>query len=200
MMSSRFFQFSALVFVSGLFYLFSACSEKPAEKPIVAKKDTEKRRDPHNFQSDCRELLAKARELDSTLQVQLQAETGLGNLAIAAFTDYAYYCDNDSLSPVYLIKSAQVARAIGNVPQAQKSLQYCIDTYRNTRERPAAIFLLAQLHEEKTYLNDRDEAQRLYQQVMDEYPESDWAKSAKGAMAMMGKSDEEIIRFLKGKK
>jgi TolA-binding protein len=176
------------------------CGEKPVEEKPPTKKDTIVRRDPHNFQSDCRDLYNKARALDSTLQQQLQAESGLGNQAIAAFTEYAYYCDNDSLSPVFLIKSAQVARAISNVPQAQKSLQYCIDTYRNSPHRPAAIFLLGQLHEDKTYLNDRDEALRLYQQVIDEYPKSDWAQSAKGAIAMMGKSDEEIIRFLKNKK
>ena len=194
------FRIPALLFVFALFYLLSGCGEKPAEQPAPVKKETTTRRDPNNFVSDCRDLYSKARELDSILQQQLQAETGLGNQAIAAFTDFAYYCNNDTLSPVYLIKSAQVARAISNIPQAQKSLQYCIDNYRNSVHRPAAIFLLAQLHEDKTYLNDRDEAQRLYQQVIDEYPESDWAESAKGAMAMMGKTDEEIIRFLKRKK
>jgi outer membrane protein assembly factor BamD (BamD/ComL family) len=199
-MTGRFFKFLFLPFIPGILLFIQGCNEKVAEKETFPKKDTIVRRDPHNFQSDCRDLYNKAREMDSTLQQQLQAETGLGNQAIGAFTDYAYYCNNDSLSPIFLIKSAQVARAISNIPQAQKSLQYCIDNYRNSPHRPAAIFLLGQLHEDKTYLNDRDEALRLYQQVIDEYPKSDWAQSAKGAIAMMGKSDEEIIRFLKNKK
>ena len=45
-------------------------------------------------------------------------------------------------------------------------------------------------------MENRDEAARLYQQVIDEYPESVWAGNARGALKMIGKSDEEILHIL----
>jgi len=40
----------------------------------------------------------------------------------------------------------------------------------------------------------------MYEQILSEYPRSDWAYSAKGALAFIGKSDEEILRTYKLKK
>src|SRR4051812_49130906 len=115
-------------FAAGVLLLFlnilAGCSQQERKEEVpVAKRDTIKRRDPHNYMSDCRDLYNKALQIDSILQQQVEAEASLGNKAIAAFTDYAYYCDNDSTSAIYLIKTAQVARAIRNIPQAEKALQ-----------------------------------------------------------------------------
>jgi outer membrane protein assembly factor BamD (BamD/ComL family) len=127
---------------------------------------------------------------------QTELDTISAQKAIIAFTDYANYCQTDSLSPIFLIKTAQVARAINNIPQAKVVLDKCIADYPNFKSRPAALFLLAQLYDDNNYMNDENEAKRLYQKIIDEYPHSDWTMSAKGAIEFIGKSDIEITNML----
>lgn len=153
-----------------------------------------------NFFGDCKKLFAEARRMDSVLLGQTEIDKTSANEAIHAFTDFAYYCKSDSMSPVYLIKTAQVARAINNIPQAKKALDHCVETYPSFRNRPAALFLLAQLYDENTYLNNEQEAKKLYEQIINDYPKSDWAMSARGAITFLGKTDEEILKELKKKK
>lgn len=157
-------------------------------------------RDPKNYLTDCKSLFIEARKMDSILLKQMDTDVKLGNKAIKAFTDYAYYCQSDSLSPVFLIKSGMVARSINNAPQAKIVLEKCIQDYPKFKELPAAIFLLAQLYDEEVYLNNEEEARRLYQKIIDEYPKSDYALTAKGALKFIGKSDAELAKELKKKK
>jgi outer membrane protein assembly factor BamD (BamD/ComL family) len=146
-------------------------------------------------EKDCKKLYASARRMDSILLSETEMNTAHAQSAISSFTSFAYYCENDSLSPVYLIKTAQVARAIDNLPRAKECLEKCIKDHPDFRDRPAAMFLLAQLYDGNNFMSDRHEAQKLYQQIIDEYPKSDWARSAKGNL--VGKSDEEILMELK---
>ena len=119
--------------------------------------------------------------------------------AIQAFINFANFCKDDSLAPVYLIKTAQVSIAIKNIPQAKIVLDRCIEDYPNFKDKSAALFLLAQLFDEPTYLNNEAEAKRLYEKIISEFPKSDWALSAKGAIAFIGKSDKQILEELKKK-
>ncbi len=154
-----------------------------------------------NYFTDCKKLFTEANRMDSVLLKQMDLDKILANEAIKAFIDYAYYCQNDSLSPVFLIKTAQIAKAIDNIPQAKIVLDKCIADYPNFNNRAAALFLLAQLYDENTHMNNENEAKRLYQKIIDEYPKSDWALSAKGAIHFIGKSDDEIAKeLLKRKK
>lgn len=148
------------------------------------------------YANDCKKLFTDACYMDSILFSQTELDTISAQKAIIAFTEFANYCQTDSLSPIFLIKTAQVARAINNIPQAKVVLDKCVADYPNFKSRPAAIFLLAQLYDDNTYMNDENEAKRLYQKILDEYPESEWAMSAKGAIEFIGKSDIEITNML----
>lgn len=188
-------------------FLVFSCSNKPVEQVAAPVKDSVSTitsdgfsRDPKNYLTDCKTLYAEARRMDSILLKQLDTDANLGNKAIKAFTDYAYYCQSDSMSPIYLVKSGMVARAINNAPQAKVVLEKCIQDYPKYKELPAAIFLLAQLYDEEVYLNNEEEARRLYQKIVNEYPKSDYAASAKGALMFIGKSDAELAKELKKKK
>jgi TolA-binding protein len=153
-----------------------------------------------NFLTDCKKLYAEARKMDSILLLETEINKASANNAIKAFTDFSFYCQSDTMCPIYLIKTAQVARAINNIPQAKVALDRCIETYPSFRNRPAALFLLAQLYDENTYLNDEAKAKKLYEEIINDYPKSDWALSAKGALAFIGKSDDEILKEFKKKK
>jgi len=194
-----------LSFIS-LFYFTSCGNDKASQENPDAKKDTTESeymkgasRDPKNYLSDCKKLYAQARKLDSTLLLETEIDPKVANAAIQAFTDLAYYCPNDTLAPVFLIKTAQVARAVNNIPQAKQALEKCLSDHPDFKNLPAAIFLLAQLYDEPSYLNNEQEAKKLYEHIINEYPKSDWAASAKGALKFIGKSDEELLKELKKK-
>lgn len=178
-----------------------ACSDKSPQRETTQQKDSSASisKSNKNFISDCKALLREAKKMDSILLSQTEIHFPSANKAIVAFADFANYCHQDSLTPVYLIKCAQVARAIENIPQAKLVLDKCIQDYPKFENRPAAIFLLAQLYDEDTYLNNEAEAKKLYLQIIEEYPKSDWALSAKGAISFLGKSDEQIMQELKKK-
>ena len=188
-----------LILFTCVLFLLQSCSTAEPEKPVIKAKDSVIA--PSNSQfTDCVRSLAEAKRMDSILMRQNEVDPPSANKAIKAFTDYAYYCQNDSLSPVFLIKSAQVARTINNHQQAKVVLDACIENYPKFRDRPAALFLLAQLYDEDTHLNNETEARRIYEQIITEYPKSDWAVSAKGAIKFLGKTDEEIIKEFQRKK
>lgn len=150
-------------------------------------------------ESDCKKLLSNAKKMDSTLLKALEVRPDIATKAIKAFTNFIYFCSNDSLCPIYLIKTAQVAQAVNNTAQAKVALDKCIINYPKSVHQPAALFLLAQLYDEVNYLNDEKEAKKLYQKIIKNYPKSDWAKSAKGALNFIGKTDDEIMEQLKKK-
>ncbi len=148
---------------------------------------------------NCDSLKRLALKSDSILLLQMEIDQAAARAGIKAFADFANFCPTDSLSPIYLIKCAQVSRAINQIPQAKIVLEKCIRDYPQFKDRPAALFLLAQLYDEVTYLNNEEEAKKLYEQIITEYPNSEWAHSARGAMQFLGKSDAEIIKELKKK-
>lgn len=181
------------VVMSAALLLLAACSSEtkhtsseettPAQKKVI----------------DCDSVKRLALKSDSILLSQMEIHEPSARTAIKAFADFANFCPSDSLSPIYLIKCAQVARAIKQVPQAKVVLEKCINDYPQFKNRAAAMFLLAQLYDEVTYLNNEQEAKRLYEQIITEYPKSDWAQSAHGALQFLGKSDAEILKELKKK-
>jgi len=186
-----------ILFSLTLFFL--ACKPEASPTNTVKTEDTVSKPSQRKY-TDCNHSLAEAKRMDSILLGQLEVDPPSANRAIKAFTDYAYYCQNDSLSPVFLIKAAQVARTISNFNQAKIVLDFCIENYPHFRDRPAALFLLAQLYDEDTPLNNETEARRIYEQIIKEYPKSDWAVSAKGAIRFLGKSDEEMMREISKQK
>jgi TolA-binding protein len=196
------------IFYSLIFFIFAACNnveKKDSKENTIAKETnpdsviTPSTKAP-NYLADCKSYYTEARKLDSILLKELDLNPTLANKAIKAFTNFAYYCQSDSMSPMYLIKTAQVARAINNMPQAKIVLDKCISDYPTFKNRAAALFLLAQIYDDPGALNSETEAQKIYQKIIDEHPKSDWAKSAKGALTFIGKSDAQIMEELKKKK
>ncbi len=144
--------------------------------------------------SDCSLLKAEARKMDSTLLKANELDKKLGTKAIQVFLDFVYYCGKDTACPIFLIKTAQVSQAIQNYPQSKIALETCIKDYPNFKNKPAALFLLGQLYDEPNQLNNEKKAKEIYQQIINEFPNSEWAVSAQGALSFIGKTDEEIVK------
>jgi tetratricopeptide (TPR) repeat protein len=186
------------LFLLPLFFLnCSQSSDQTSKSENTSQASIVTPSDPKRFIDDCRQLLREAQINDSILLGQTEVNKSSAIKGINSFTAYASYCHNDSLSPIYFIKSAQVARAIGNIPQAKFALEKCLDDYPRFRDRAAALFLLAQLYDDTGYMQDEKQAEKLYRNIITDYPQSDWALSAQGALNFIGKTDEQIMQELK---
>lgn len=177
-----------------LLFLF-ACNNSGEQKqePVVPKDSIKTVAVDTPVTRDCAVLYKKARTADSIILKALEVDPVVANNTIRAFTDYAYYCESDSLSPIFLVKTAQVAMAINNPNQAKVVLDRVINNYPKFKNKPAAMFMLAQLYDEQTLLNNEEEARRLYEKLIFEYPKSEWTSSAKAAIKLLGKTDQEIV-------
>ncbi len=150
---------------------------------------------------NCSSFYRDAKSLDSTLMKETTVKKDLAERAINAFNIYASECMNDSLAPIFLLKAGQVAQSIANYKQAEVLLRKCTTAFPNFRNRGAALFLLAQLFDESTMLNNEAEAKTIYEDIIKSYPSTAWARDAKASIANLGKTDEQLIQeFLKKNK
>lgn len=153
------------------------------------------------IKDSCAAYLKAAQQADNKLLTatvfnQMDAEN-----ALKAFDIYTNYCYKDSLAPIYLLKGGQVAQSIKRYSTAQVMFKRCVDAYPKFANRGAAMFLLAQLFDDAKMLNDETQAKILYQQIIKEYPKTNFAEDAKMCLKNIGKTDEQIIEeFMKKNK
>jgi outer membrane protein assembly factor BamD (BamD/ComL family) len=177
-----------------VFLMFYNCTgNKNEEQKAEVKKDTLNKTN-SVYTNDCRSLYIEARKNDSIILLATEIDPKVGSSAIKAFTDFSFYCANDSLAPMFLLKAGQIAEAINNLPQAQLSFEKVIKDFPKYRNRGAAMFLLAHMYDEPALLNDEDKAKQLYIEIINSYPGSDWSNNARAAMDLLGKTDEQIVR------
>lgn len=150
---------------------------------------------------DCNVLYLEAIRMDSILMKAVSVNPNMAEQAINAFNNFASTCKNDSLAPIFLLKAGQIAQTVGNFQQSQILLKKCVDEFPQFRNRGAALFLLAQVYDDATMLNNEMEAKNIYQQIIKEYPHSVWENDAKSCLLNLGKTDEQIVQeFLKKNK
>ncbi|MGZ3932968.1 MAG: tetratricopeptide repeat protein, partial [Bacteroidia bacterium] len=150
-----------------------SCSTPPPASVAAAGTKTDSVATNSPYTNDCKSLLETAKHMDSVLMHDLEVSKANADKAIKAFTDYSFFCKNDSIAPVFLIKASQVATSIHNLPQAQLALERCINDFPDFKNRGAAMFLLAQLYDEPQYLNDETKARQLYDNLISVYPKSE---------------------------
>ncbi len=187
----------AICFVSLCVVLFS-CNTSPKEQTEkgVANDSLAK-----SGSGECDKLYGQAKASDVILMRAFTIDKEVATKAINDFNTYASHCKNDSLSPVFYVKAGQAAQAIGNFSQAQAMFNKCINEYPQFKNRGAALFLLAQLYDDSKMLNNEEEAKKLYEQIVKEYPTTPYATDSKSALQNLGKSDEQLIQeFLKKNK
>ncbi len=182
-----------------VFLMFYNCTGKTEDQTKVeAKKDSTSQTN-SVYTNECRTLYLEALKNDSIILAANEADPKVGNKAIKAFADFAFYCQNDTLAPIFLLKAGQIAASINNLPQAQVCYEKCYKDFPDFKNRGAAMFLLAQLYDEVSMLNDEDKARELYGKIINEFSGTEWAKQADAARALIGKTDEQIIKEFEAK-
>ncbi len=150
---------------------------------------------------DCDTYYAQAKASDEILMRAQVLDKEVAAKAINDFSTYASHCKNDSLAPVFYLKAGQVAQAVGKYTQSQVMLNKCINEYPRFKNRGAALFIMAQLYDDPKMLNNEQEAKKLYEQIINECPETAYANDSKAAIHNLGKTDEELVQeFIKKNK
>ncbi|MBK7668796.1 MAG: hypothetical protein IPJ32_16545 [Sphingobacteriaceae bacterium] len=93
--------------------MFVNCTGTKAEEKSIseAKKDSTSQSN-SVYTNDCRTLYLDALKNDSIILLATEVNPEVGNKAVKAFADFAFYCPNDTLAPVFLLKAGQIARVL----------------------------------------------------------------------------------------
>jgi len=103
----------------------------------------------------------------------------------------------DTVAISGLFEAARIADGLGKYDKAIELLGVFHDATLNAERRAEAAFLVAFIYD--AHLKNVNKATDYYNKVIQLYPTSTWAQQAKDALHLVGKSDEELIRFLEEK-
>lgn len=116
-----------------------------------------------------------------------------------AANDYIRMCElfallkpQDGLSPDYLHKAGETARAIRAFPQAVAIYDRIYTQYPTYEKAAQTLFLKAFTYDND--LGDKATARVLYEEFLTKFPNDDFADDTQFLLANLGKDDEDIIK------
>ena len=115
--------------------------------------------------------------------------------AIATFSKYVEENPEAADAAEYLFKAVEIS--INTKQDAQQSIDLVsrlVANYPTFDKNPVALFMLATfVYDEQQH--DLDKAREAYQKVIDQYPDSPFARDAEIAITQLGMTPEELIRM-----
>ena len=142
-------------------------------------------------------LLLRIKSLEQTLSEKKVVDYNSGGAMVQAYLDFFDHYPKDGLSADFLFKAADVSM---NLKQSEKAIELfkkVVEFYPDYKKASFALFLQAFVYE--TQLHDLAQAKTIYNQVVEQYPNTKIADDAKASVANLGKSDEELIKELEKK-
>ncbi len=112
--------------------------------------------------------------------------------AIDAYQKYVATFPEDSLTPEYLFKKADLYRSIRNSEQAIVTYNLISEKYPKYEKAPYCLFLKGFIYENE--LNKTQEARKAYQTFLDTYPNHDLADDVAFSLNNLGKTPEQLIK------
>jgi TolA-binding protein len=175
-----------LILAAGITLLIAACNNNS-----TTEQKTETKEPPRE------QYLAQVKRLEAEMHKSLEINKDTAARAIKAYSDYVLFFPNDSVSPDYLFKAAEIATAIQQYQQALIYYQTITSKYPKFTFIRESLYLQGYLLD--NFLNDDAKAKAVYEQVIGKYPGSNYAKDAQAAINNLGKTDEQLIEEFKKK-
>jgi tetratricopeptide (TPR) repeat protein len=135
--------------------------------------------------------LIKAKE---TAFVESNYSDELMQEMLVSYANFANNCNTDSLAPEFLMRRADLLRGKGAIRESISQFKAIHDGYPQYHNKITCAFIAAFLYE--TELNDRDMAEKLYLQIIEDYPESHEAEVARISLRHLRETTDELIRRL----
>lgn len=96
-----------------------------------------------------------------------------------SYADFSNHCHDAPETPEFLFRRADLLRSAGQYQEAMTQLRDIHDHHKDFDKRPICAFLVGFIAEVE--LNDRKQARKIYEQVIELHPESDaavWANQS----------------------
>ncbi len=137
------------------------------------------------------------KKYEAEMHRSLELNSAIASQAIKAYDDFVRMFPGDSLAPDFLFKAGEITTAAKQYPQALIYYQTITGKYPKYKLVDFSLYMQGVLLD--NYLNDDAKAKVIYDEVIDKYPNSNYANDAKAAINNLGKSDDELIKEIKKK-
>jgi outer membrane protein assembly factor BamD (BamD/ComL family) len=114
-----------------------------------------------------------------------------GDSLLKMYDEFITRFPEDSLSPVYLFKAANLAITEGDGNKALAFLDQFIKKYPGHPKVPVCTFFKGYVYE--NILKNMDQAKESYLFYIEKYPNDDFVKDARMAIKNLGKTPEQMI-------
>ncbi len=111
---------------------------------------------------------------------------------VNAYIEYADKFPDDTLSPEYIFKGADICMNILNPSKAVLFFDRIIREYPDYRKVPESMFLKAYVYDNN--MQSYDLARKLYTEFIEKYPDNEFADDARVSIQNLGKTPEQIIK------
>ena len=141
--------------------------------------------------------LVEIRSMEQQARKDTVLDRTTGLRLLRAYQDYYNRHAEDSLALSFLFEAGKVADALGKYDKAIELFANFHDGTKDITHKAEAAYLVAFIYD--AHMHQPKEATKQYNKVIELYPNSPWAVQSKQALHLVGKSDEELLRFLKEK-
>jgi tetratricopeptide (TPR) repeat protein len=142
-------------------------------------------------------LMLEIRAMEARTRKDSVLDRAAGLRLLRAYQDYYNKHPQDTSALNFIFEAGRVAVALEKYDKAIELLANFHDGSANRQRRAEAAYLVAFIYD--THLHLPTKATTQYNKVIELYPESPWANQSRQALHLVGKSDEELLKFLKEK-
>lgn len=145
---------------------------------------------------DLEEKLERIEELEKVVAADRNmAEVAPRKKLITAYSVFINHHHDHPRVPEYLFRAGKLANEIGKPRKAIEYLTQLYDGYPSFDKRAESAFLVGFIYEHM--LNDREMAQKAYETVIDNHPDTQWSSDAKASIDLLYLTDEQKIAKFK---
>ena len=142
-------------------------------------------------------LMLEIRSMEARTRKDTVMDRAAGLRLLRAYQDYYNKHPQDTAALNYIFEAGRVAVSLEKFEKAVELFANFHDGSANRVRRAEAAYLVAFVYDNHLHLPSKATTQ--YNKVIELYPESPWAEQSRQALRLVGKTDEEILQFLKEK-
>jgi len=184
-------EWKLLVYVGVAIALASCSNDAANEKKeqsttLATAEDPNKALDP---------LMLEIRSMEARTRKDTVMDRAAGLRLLRAYQDYYNKHPQDTAALNYVFEAGRVAVSLEKYDKAVELFANFHDGSTNRIRRAEAAYLVAFVYDNHLHLPSKAITQ--YNKVIELYPESPWSEQARQALPLVGKTDEQLLQFLK---